>query len=219
VFLFFVITPPHLLVERAWKRGLEVGRYKAVDDTLAHAVEAYSGMPSLFFTWIRRADKRICFEFLDNTVPLGAPPRTVAFGDNDSMQVLDVSRMLDIERFARIHVDATSPQDLYPDAATLAPERNLAFLQRCTRTFRCVRFAEQASGRVYLELESGRCARIERGALEAPARDEDTRAALALIAGPSLGDAQAFDRVPVLARNTNGSITLGEWGPAAAGRD
>ena len=45
VYLFFVITPPEMLVERAWMRGLEFGRYKAVDDTLAHSVEAYSGIP------------------------------------------------------------------------------------------------------------------------------------------------------------------------------
>ena len=61
VYLFFMITPPELLVERAWKRGLEVGRYKAVDDTLAHSVEAYAGMPDVFFTWVRRTDKRIQF--------------------------------------------------------------------------------------------------------------------------------------------------------------
>ena len=51
VYLFFMITPPEALVERAWKRGLEVGRYKAVDDLLAHNIEAYTGMPQLFFTW------------------------------------------------------------------------------------------------------------------------------------------------------------------------
>ena len=54
VYMFFVITPPASLVERAWSRGLEIGRYKAVDDTLAHSVEAYSGMPELFFTWVGR---------------------------------------------------------------------------------------------------------------------------------------------------------------------
>ena len=32
-------------VELAKKRGLQVGRYKAVDDLLAHNVEAYTGMP------------------------------------------------------------------------------------------------------------------------------------------------------------------------------
>ena len=35
IYMFFMITPPHETVERAWNRGLEVGRYKAVDDTLA----------------------------------------------------------------------------------------------------------------------------------------------------------------------------------------
>ena len=48
VYLFFMITPPESLVERAWNRGLEFGRYKAVDDTLAHSIEAYSGMPRAF---------------------------------------------------------------------------------------------------------------------------------------------------------------------------
>ncbi len=107
VYLFFMITPPESLVERAWKRGLEVGRYKAVDDTLGHGVEAYSGMPHLFFTWVQRADKHVHFEFLDNSVPLGERPRTVAFGSNDSLHVLDVKRMLDVERFRRVNVDAT----------------------------------------------------------------------------------------------------------------
>src|SRR5262249_32663428 len=57
-YLFFMIPPPASLVERAWNRGLEFGRYKAVDDTLAHSVEAYSGIPELFFTWARRGDKQ-----------------------------------------------------------------------------------------------------------------------------------------------------------------
>jgi hypothetical protein len=78
VYLFFMITPPASLVERAWKRGLEVGRYKAVDDILGHGVEAYAGMPQLFFTWIARTDKRVHFEFLDNSVAQGERPRTSA---------------------------------------------------------------------------------------------------------------------------------------------
>jgi len=46
VYMFFMITPPEMTVERAWKRGLKFGRYKAVDDLLAHNVEAFTGMPS-----------------------------------------------------------------------------------------------------------------------------------------------------------------------------
>src|SRR4029078_4535259 len=102
VYLFFMVTPPESLVERAWKRGLDGGRYKAVDDTLAHAVEAYSGMPQLFFTWIQRTDKRVHFELLDNTVARGAPPRTAAFGWNDTLNVFDVECLVDIDRYRKI---------------------------------------------------------------------------------------------------------------------
>src|SRR4029077_12120255 len=117
-----------MLVEHAWKRGLEVGRYKAVDDTLAHAVEAYSGIPDVFFTWVRRSDKRIQFEFLDNTVRLGERPRTVAFGDNETFNILDVKSVLDVERYARINVDAVAAEFLYPDRSLLLAAKNLNFL-------------------------------------------------------------------------------------------
>jgi hypothetical protein len=155
VYLFFMVTPPQLLVERAWVRGLDVGRYKAVDDTLAHGGEAYSGMPQLFFTWVQRADKRVHFEFLDNSVRRGERPRTIAFGNNDTMNVLDITCMLDIERYRKANINATHPQSLYPDAAALAPAKNLQFLQQCIERFRDINFAEQASGRLYLKVESG----------------------------------------------------------------
>ncbi len=122
IYLTFIITPPESLVVRAWNRGLEVGRYKAVDDTLAHAIEAYAGMPGLFFTWIERTDKRVHVEFLDNSVQQGERPRTVAFGWNDELNVLDIKCLLDVERFQRIDVDAKAPESLYRDRASLAPE-------------------------------------------------------------------------------------------------
>ena len=178
VYLFFMITPPDSLVERAWKRGLEVGRYKAVDDTLAHGVEAYSGMPELFFTWAQRSDKRVHFEFLDNSVKLGERPRTVAFGWNDEMNVLDVKCMLDVERYRRVNVDATSPGELYPEPALLAPERNTGFLRQCVERFRSLRFANQATGHIYLQLESGRPVWVDSEALQRALGDRDTHAGL-----------------------------------------
>ena len=146
-------------------RGLEFGRYKAVDDTLAHSVEAYSGIPDVFFTWVR-SDKRIQFEFLDNTVRLGERPRTAAFGDNETFNVLDVKATLDIVRYARIDVDAAAAEYLYPDPKLLAAERNVDFLTRCVKSFRRVNFAEQASGRIYLRIERGRPVQKERSAFE-----------------------------------------------------
>ncbi len=216
VYLFFVITPPEMLVERAWKRGLEFGRYKAVDDTLAHSVEAYSGIPDVFFTWVRRSDKRIQFEFLDNTVRLGERPRTAAFGDNETFNVLDVKAMLDIERYARIDVDAAAAEFLYPDRSQLAPEKNLDFLRRCVKSFHWVNFADQASGRVYLRIERGIAALEDRAALQSAVLAADTLAAVQALAPAALaGDVQDAQRAVYLHAKDGRSAptTLGRWGP------
>lgn len=154
--LFFMITPPEMLVERAWARGLEFGRFKAVDDVLAHAVEAYSGMPDVFFTWVRRTDKRIRFEFLDNTVRLGERPRTAAFGDNATLNVLDVKTLLDMRRYAKINVNALEPKAVYPDGQLSSGAQHTDFLLSCMRAFGSVNFAEQGTGRIYWSIQSGR---------------------------------------------------------------
>jgi hypothetical protein len=217
-FLFFVITPPEALVERAWNRGLEFGRYKAVDDTLAHAVDAYTGIPNVFFTWVRRSDKHIQFEFLDNTVPLGERPRTVAFGDNDTVNILDARRMIDIDRYGRVFVDAKGPDMLYPNRALLAPENNLGFLTRCVREFRRVNFADQASGRVYLQIESGRVTSVDPEALARALCDADTSAGVRAVAPEALDGAAAAPGAPIYLRHHGGEgagsqgATLGRWG-------
>jgi hypothetical protein len=215
VYLFFVITPPEMLVERAWMRGLEFGRYKAVDDTLAHSVEAYSGIPDVFFTWVRRGDKRIQFEFLDNTVRLGERPRTAAFGDNETFNVLDVKATLDIERYARIDVDAAAPEYLYPDPQLLAAERNADFLRRCIKSFHWVNFAEQASGRIYLRIERGQPVQKERAAFEAAIQSPDTLAAIRAVVPDALsGNVPEAARPAYLNAKDGPALppTLGQWG-------
>jgi hypothetical protein len=154
VYMFFVITPPELTVERAWTRGLKVGRYKAVEDLLAHNVEAFTGMPELFFTWARIAGKRVHFEFLDNSVPEGRPPRTVAFGWNEEMTILDIKSMLDIDRFRKINIHAHKPGEVYA-GENLAPECNVDFLKRCARLIPVLNFADYETGQVYARLKNG----------------------------------------------------------------
>ncbi len=213
VYLFFMITPPASLVERAWQRGLDVGRYKAVDDTLAHAIEAYSDMPQLFFTWVERADKRVHFEFLDNSVPQDQRPRTIAFGWNDTLSVLDVKGMLDIERYRRIDVDARAPEFLYV-GADLAPDRNVGFIRRCVARFPRVNFADQATGRVYLRLESGNPIWADGAALENALAGADTRAGLRAVA-PAVLDRAPTERDPATFIDPEGrerTHTLGSWG-------
>ena len=215
IYLTFIITPPESLVVRAWNRGLEVGRYKAVDDTLAHAIEAYAGMPGLFFTWIERTDKRVHVEFLDNSVRQGERPRTVAFGWNDELNVLDIKRLLDVERFQRIDVDAKTPESLYRGQASLAPEDNSAFLRQCVLRIRAVNFADQATGRIYARLESGKPAFVDAEGLAAAVADSEVHVALRTVA-PALFEATPPGRdgprnLADAAVRTR-THTLGSWG-------
>ncbi|MFI4890111.1 MAG: hypothetical protein ACHQIL_06215 [Steroidobacterales bacterium] len=220
-YLFFVITPPAQLVERAWHRGLEFGRYKAVDDTLAHSVEAYTGIPKVFFTWVGHADKRIRFEFLDNSVPLGELPRTVAFGDNRTCNILDVSGILNIERYGKVNVNATSPQELYGSRVRIEAGYNCGFLRRCVEGFRQVNFADQATGRIYLRVESGRPVAVDRAALEAATSKPDTLEGLRSVLPGVFASEVAGIGTPALLRDeihgTAAPETIGQWGSVAPG--
>jgi hypothetical protein len=211
VYLFFLVTPPAALVERAWFRGLDVGRYKAVDDTLAHAVEAYSGMPQLFFTWVARAEKRVHFEFLDNTAPRGAPPRTAAFGWNDALTILDVGVLIDIERFRKLNIDARSPEELYAGREIVAPENNTAFLSTCVARFHEVSFADQATGRVYLRVERGVPVWADAEALRRAVADPDTRAGLAAAVPAAIAGAPPTTG-PEFVADGEHVHTVGDWG-------
>jgi hypothetical protein len=214
VYLFFMITPPESLVERAWNRGLDVGRYKAVDDTLAHGIEAYAGMPQLFFTWIQRADKRVYFEFLDNSVQFGEQPRTVAFGWNDTLNVLDVKCLLDVERYRRVNIDASGPEALYGNPELLAPERNTGFFRECVGRFREVNFATQAAGRVYARLVGGKPVAVDRQMLAEACMDPDTRAGL-MAAASAIFEAAPPAPPPAHLREVIDAArvhTLGAWG-------
>ena len=212
VYLFFVITPPDQLVERAWKRGLEFGRYKAVDDTLAHSVEAYSGIPDVFFTWVRRSDKQLQFEFLDNTVCFGEPPRTVAFGDNATFNLLNMTCLFNIQRYGRIDVNAADPASLYKDPTQLSPERNTEFLKRCMQEFRYLNFADQASGRIYLRVESGDVAWVDRAPLDAALADPDTLAGVTAAVPLALNPEARQIPAPQYLDALKLPPTLGQWG-------
>jgi len=214
VYMFFMITPPEMTVERAWTRGLKVGRYKAVDDLLAHNVEAYSGMPELFFTWALDPRRRVHYEFLDNSVAEGRPPRTVAFGWNREMTVLDVKSMLDIERFRKIDINARRPDEVYRDKE-LAPERNVDFLKRCARLIPVINFADPATGRIFARLENEKWVwRDERRfarMLDEPDAGTGLKAIAAAVRGESV-TAAVSPHVDLAAEKLH---TLGAWAEAA----
>ena len=214
VYMFFMITPPEMTVERAWTRGLKVGRYKAVEDLLAHNVEAYTGMPELFFTWALATGKRVHYEFLDNSVAEGRPPRTVAFGWNGEMTILDIKSMLDIERFRKINIHAQKPEEVYVNE-NLAPECNVDFLKRCARWIPIINFADYETGQVYARLKDGKWAWCDDQRFASALNNPDAKAGLEAIT-PNDYDLTAGTKVDRTNLDTDKAHTLGAWGEAAS---
>jgi len=155
VYLFFMVTPPNETVERAWIRGNKTGRYKAVSDLLYHNVEAFTGMPALFLSWVDSRDKKVHFEFLDNDVPEGSLPKTAAFGWNDCMTILDIERMLDIDRYRKVNIDARRPEDVLP-TAELGAAQNLEFILKCRERIGEIVFADPDTEVIYARLLQGK---------------------------------------------------------------
>jgi hypothetical protein len=213
VYMFFMITPPEMTVERAWTRGLKVGRYKAVEDLLAHNVEAYSGMPELFFTWALDPRRRVHYELLDNSVAEGRPPRTVAFGWNGELTVLNVKGMLDVERFRKINIRARGPEELYVETE-LAPERNVDFLKRCARLLPIINFANYDTGGIYARLENGTWTWRDEQRFARMLDDPEVKAALGALTANRYKPVAA--RIPQrLSLEAEKLHTLGAWGEAS----
>jgi hypothetical protein len=148
-------------------------------------------------------------------VRLGERPRTIAFGWNDTLNVLDVKCTLDVERYRRVNVNATAPELLYNDEELLAAENNTGFLKQCIDRFREINFADQDTGRIYLRIVSGKPAWADREALERAGLNADTRAGVLAVA-PAVFDRAlpAPDRPVYLSEiaGANQARTLGRWG-------
>ena len=151
VFLFFIITPPAQTVERAWQRGLTTARFKAVNDLLYHNIEAFNGIPELFFSWMGIGDKTVYFEFLDNDVPLGERPRTIAYGRHGYMTILDPSALGNIDRFRQVNTKATRPDEVLDP--TWQPTHD--FIRRCFSSFARIDFVNYEDAAIYGRVEAG----------------------------------------------------------------
>ena len=217
IYLFFMVTPPHATVERAWERGLRVGRYKTVGDLLHHNIEAFTGMPELLFTWARDEKRNVHYEFLDNGVARDEAPRTIAYGSHGTLVVFDVPAMLDIDRYRKINVNARGPDAVYTAPSRLAPEDNIEFLRACTARLAQVDFADPCTARIYLRAESGRVEVLDETILAKAVSRPDTAAAFRVLfpavldsSGGGNGSGSRTRRGPVL--DPGQVATLGRWG-------
>jgi hypothetical protein len=213
VYMFFMITPPEMTVDRAWARGLKLGRYKAVEDLLVHNVEAYAGMPELFFTWALIGGKRVHYEFLDNSVPQGRPPRTVAFGWNKELTILDIKAMIDIERFRKINIRAQSAANVYA-GVNLSPQGNVDFLKRCARWIPVINFADYQTGQVYARLQSGKWVWRDESRFKTALDDPEAKAGLLAVARNVYEENRGAQQEQIDVA-TEKMHTLGAWGEAA----
>ncbi len=213
VYLVFMITPPEATVERAWKRGNQVGRYKAVDDLLDHNIEAFTGIPRLFFTWAQRKDKSVHYEFLDNSVGKGDQPRTIAFGFNDEMNILDFKCMIDIDRYTKINIDAASPEQVYLNKEAMLAKHNTCFLKRCAQKIPKLNFVDRDTAVIYACMESGKISWVSPAMFNQAIKDEQTKAGFLALAPQLVRSTQAVPHQAVIPLSTDDRRhTLGNWG-------
>ena len=182
MYMYFIITPPEATVERGWLRGLERGRYKAVDDFLGHCVEAYVGMPKLLFKYIGKSRPKYRFEFLDNSVPKGTYPSLVARGSQDLLQVYQVEPLVNIERYQRINELANGPDKVHASPEELVVARNLQFIRQCVKAFKTIEFIEAASAQAYLTINNGKFTVTRPEIFNTALKDDVLRETLACLA-------------------------------------
>jgi hypothetical protein len=187
VYLVFMVTPPEATVERAWKRGLQVGRFKSVDDLLDHNIEAFNGIPDLFFTWSLHKSKTVYYEFLDNSVAYGEKPRVIAFGKNSDMYILDFKCMFDIVRYTKINIEAKNPAEVYPDPSQMESVKNAMFLQQCAQNIPRIYFVDPESKQIYAYMESAKMSWIDPVVMKHMLSEQETKTGFLAIA-PKLID-------------------------------
>jgi len=182
MYMYFIVTPPEETVLRGWQRALERGRYKAVEDFLAHGVEAYRGMPKILFKWLASPRPEYRYVFLDNRVPRGTFPRTIAHGDRSGMVIYDPAVFIDIERYQKIDIHARAPEELYPPPPDMTVAVNSGFLKECLRRIATVEFVDRDSGIAYLRARQGCFEVLDAALLARVLQDAEVAAALDAVA-------------------------------------
>ena len=212
VFLFFMVTPPVETVERAWLRGIETGRYKAVDDLLYHNVEAFTGMPALFLSWVNSRNKEVHFEFLDNDVPLGELPGTAAFGCNGSMTILDINLMLNIDRYRQVDISAQRPEQVLKTSDNSSGKQT-NFIQQCSRKVLRLEFADRDTLYIYARVDKGRLTWWDKDFIENKITDPEQRQVLAEFGYTAEECSNTHEHEPTRINHEHQSqFTVGQWG-------
>lgn len=198
VFMTFMVTPPADIVERAWLRGEQVGRYKAVDDLLAHCEEAYRGIPHLYFTWALRDDMQVFCEFLDNSVGKDETPGIIACGSDGELNILSLKHMIDIDRYTRVNIDASTADEVFPDAEAMAAANNNQFLKNIGQRIPVINLVDHDSRTVYACIRRGKVAWGDSKRVAEVLSTEEGEAALLALSADFAGDLDFENREGVI---------------------
>ncbi len=181
LYMYFIVTPPEMTVERGWERALKSGRYKSVEDFLDHSVEAYSGMPGMLFKWLAYDKPVFRYEFLNNDVPKGTYPRCIAYGTQGEINIVDPVALVDIERYSKINIRAKSARQVYPEKAVLSADKNVGFLKQIVKNIPRVNFIDRATKIVYLRARNEVFSVEHPGLLTEKLKDEEIAQILSAI--------------------------------------
>jgi hypothetical protein len=112
-------------------------------------------MPKLLFKWLASEKPTYFFEFLDNSVAKGTYPELIARGTQGKMQIYKPNSLIDIERFQRINVLATSPDQVAATPEQLTVANNLGFLRQCIAKIKLIEFVDEKTDTGFLTIRSG----------------------------------------------------------------
>jgi hypothetical protein len=127
------------------------------------------------------------------------------------MNILDLTCLLNIDRYRNINVEARTPEVIYASPSSRYVAKNPKFLKQCLRRIPTVIFAEPQTGHIYARIVNGTLTHWNRRVYQLAVRDDDTRAAFESIARPAQGESSISlddnDRL-----DPHQSLTLGQWG-------
>jgi hypothetical protein len=111
-------------------------------------------MPKLLFKWLASPRPDFIYAFLDNGVPKGTFPKTIASGNRHEIDIYDPIALINIERYQKINTNARSRASVYPAAPAMAVAKNCGFLKECLRRIKCVNFVDSESGATYARAQN-----------------------------------------------------------------
>jgi hypothetical protein len=125
------------------------------------------------------------------------------------MTILDIGRMIDIDRFRAINIHSCNPGDVYRDR-NLAPEHNVEFLRRCARWIPIINFADYRTGKPYARLQQGKWIWLDERRFRKALQDPDAKAGLLAMTSDVFAQntSTTENRTNVAAAKVH---TLGKW--------